>query len=1034
MVRFGLKEPADLERLREEARAAERRYRARVLVCMTGCRSLGAVELGKAFRERIAAGALGDEVSVVDVGCHGPCSLAPAVVIEPQEFLYGGVKPDDVDEIVEVTLRQGRPVERLCQSLNGKPLAAVQEVAFYRGQRRDVLVNCGRVDPTRIEDAVARNAYAAMVKALTTMQPDDVIAEVRSSGLRGRGGAGFPTGVKWDLCRRAPGDQKYLICNADEGDPGAFMDRALLEGVPHQVIEGMIIAAYAIGASHGFIYVRAEYPIAVEHVSAALAQARECGLLGENIFGTGFSFDIELRMGAGAFVCGEESALIASLEGHRGMPRPRPPFPVEKGYLGKPTTINNVETLANVPLILARGKDAYAGIGTERSKGTKIFALAGKVQNTGLVEVPIGTPLGEIIFDIGGGISNGRKFKAAQTGGPSGGCIPKELLNTPVDYESFKELGAIMGSGGLIVMDDDTCMVDLARFFLDFVQQESCGKCPPCRIGTRHMLDILRRICGGEGQEGDIERLEELAEEIKAGSLCGLGQTAPNPVLSTIRYFRDEYEAHIRQKRCPAVVCRALFRAPCEHGCPAGVNVPIYVGKIAEGKFSEALAVIRSTMPFAAVCGRVCHHPCESKCLRGQLDEPLGVHALKRFAADYAAATGDTTRPVAPPPNGYSVAVVGGGPAGLSAAWELARRGYAVKVYEALPVLGGMLAIGIPEYRLPAAILQREIDDILALGIQVETGVRIGKDLPLEELQKAGHSAIFLAVGAWKSTALGIPGEDLPGVVHAIDLLRDVNLSLIGHGEMPNVAREVAVVGGGNAAIDAARTALRLGAKEVHLVYRRTRDEMLADPQEIDEAAAEGVQMHFLAAPKRVVGKKAVIGLACSRMELREFDRSGRRRPVEVEAAEFVLKVGTVVVAIGQSVASDLSGSAVQVDRRGQILAAPETRETSVPGVWAGGDAVRGAGTVIDAIADGLQAARMIDQKVRGVPVEPVVLQDERGMLVDQGDVVEKARVVMPELPVCDRLSCFAEVELGYGAEAAREEANRCLKCHLGAR
>jgi NADH:ubiquinone oxidoreductase subunit F (NADH-binding)/(2Fe-2S) ferredoxin/NAD-dependent dihydropyrimidine dehydrogenase PreA subunit len=584
MIRPELKQPADLERFREEARAAERRYRARILVCMTGCRSLGAVELGKALRERVAAAGLGDEVSIVDVGCHGPCSLAPVVVIEPQDFLYGGVKPDDVDEIIELTLRQGRPVDRLCQQAGDKPVTTVGEASFYRSQQRQVLANCGRVDPTRIEDAVARDAYAAAAKALTTMDPEEVIAEVRGSGLRGRGGAGFPTGVKWDLCRKAPGDVKYLICNADEGDPGAFMDRALLEGVPHQVIEGMIIAAYAIGATHGFIYVRAEYPIAVEHVSTALAQARECGLLGENILGTGFSFDIELRMGAGAFVCGEESALIASLEGHRGMPRARPPFPVQKGYLGKPTTINNVETLANVPLILARGKDAYAVIGTKGSKGTKIFALAGKVQNTGLVEVPMGASLREVVFGIGGGVPDGGEFKAAQMGGPSGGCVPAQFLDLPIDYDSVKEIGAIMGSGGLIVMDDQTCMVDIARYFLEFAQNESCGKCVPCRVGTRHMLDILRRICRGKGEERDLELLQELAEEIKMGALCGLGQTAPNPVLTTIRYFREEYESHIREGYCPAHSCAGLFDysilddkctgcGACRRGCPADAIV-----------------------------------------------------------------------------------------------------------------------------------------------------------------------------------------------------------------------------------------------------------------------------------------------------------------------------------------------------------------------------------------------------------------------------------------------------------------------------
>jgi len=608
MVVSGLKTPADLERFRDEARAAERRYRSRVLVCMTGCRSLGAVELGKAFREQLAAAGLGDEVSVVDAGCHGPCSLAPAVVIEPQEFLYGGVKPDDVDEIIELTLRQGLPVERLCQSSNGKPVAVARDVAFYRGQRRDVLADCGRVDPVRIEDAVARGAYAAAAKALTSMQPDEVVAEVRGSGLRGRGGAGFPTGVKWDLCRRAPGDPKYLICNADEGDPGAFMDRALLEGVPHQVLEGMVIAAYAIGASHGFVYVRAEYPIAVEHVSVALAQAREYGLLGPDIFGSGFSFDIELRMGAGAFVCGEESALIASLEGHRGMPRPRPPFPVQKGYLGKPTVINNVETLANVPLILARGKDAYASIGTDGSKGTKIFALAGKVQNTGLVEVPMGASLRDVIFGIGQGVAEGREFKAAQMGGPSGGCVPAEFLDLPIDYDSVKSIGAIMGSGGLIVMDDQTCMVDVARFFLEFVQDESCGKCPPCRIGSRHMLDILRRICAGEGREGDVDQLRELAEEIRAGSLCGLGQTAPNPVLTTIRYFRDEYDSHIREGYCPAHVCAGLFHylvledvcigcGACQRRCPADAIV---------GERKKPHRILPEKCTYCGACFEVC--------------------------------------------------------------------------------------------------------------------------------------------------------------------------------------------------------------------------------------------------------------------------------------------------------------------------------------------------------------------------------------------------------------------------------------------
>jgi len=572
-------DPRSLEDLRQRCQAAEKKFRARVLLCMTGCRSMGAIAIAKAFRKQLAAAGLDREIAVVDVGCHGQCARAPLVLIEPQEYLYGGVKPEDVAEIIETTIRNGKPVERLCEGSNGQLAAAMNDIPFYKHQRKEVLKHCGRVDPKRIEDAIARGAFGAAAKVLTGMTPAQVIEEVTQAGLRGRGGAGFPTGVKWGFARKAAGDEKYLICNADEGDPGAFMDRALLEGDPHRVIEGMIIAAYAIGAARGFVYVRAEYPIAVEHVGIALEQARACGLLGENILGSGFNFDIEVRMGAGAFVCGEESALIASLEGHRGMPRSRPPFPVHKGYLGKSTCINNVETLANLSSLILNGKEWYAALGTKGSKGTKIFALAGKVNNTGLVEVPMGITLREIVFDIGDGVPNGREFKAAQMGGPSGGCVPKQFLDLPIDYDSLKEIGAIMGSGGLVVMDEDTCMVDIARYFLEFTQAESCGKCVPCRVGTRHMLDTLTRICAGAGKEEDIVELERLAQDIKDGSLCGLGQTAPNPVLTTIKYFCDEYEAHIRDKHCPAHVCRGLFRyeiiadnctgcTACRKACP----------------------------------------------------------------------------------------------------------------------------------------------------------------------------------------------------------------------------------------------------------------------------------------------------------------------------------------------------------------------------------------------------------------------------------------------------------------------------------
>ncbi len=551
-----LSNPIALEDFRADLRS--RRAKGRVLVCSTGCRARGALDISAAFTRELERTGLTGRTEVVETGCHGQCSLAPLVVIEPENTLYGKVTVEDVPEIVEA-LGAGTIVERLCVPEGDGIVPRLYDTPFYRGQRKEVLANCGRVDPKEIESGLVAGDYAAAAKAFAEMAPEEIIDEMKKAGLKGRGGAGFPAGLKWEFARKAPGKEKYLVCNADEGDPGAFMDRALLEGTPHQVIEGMLIAAYAIGASHGFIYVRAEYPIAVEHVKRALIQAREYGLLGDNILGSGFSFDIDLRMGAGAFVCGEETALIASLEGQRGMPRPRPPFPAGSGYLGKPTNINNVETLANVPLIIRNGSGWYSAIGTENSPGTKIFALAGKVQNTGLVEVPMGTTLREIVYDIGGGVEGDKPFKAAQMGGPSGGCVPADYLDMPIDYETVKEAGAIVGSGGLIVMDEETCMVDVARFFLEFTQNESCGKCVPCRVGTRQMVDILERICRGEGKPGDIGELEDLAVTVKTGSLCGLGQTAPNPVLTTIRYFRDEYEAHIKDHRCPAGVCTDLI-------------------------------------------------------------------------------------------------------------------------------------------------------------------------------------------------------------------------------------------------------------------------------------------------------------------------------------------------------------------------------------------------------------------------------------------------------------------------------------------
>ncbi len=547
-------------------------YRSHVLVCGgTGCSSSGSAKLIERFEGQLKEKGLDKEVKVVRTGCFGLCEAGPVVIVYPEGTFYSRVKEEDVDEIVAEHLLKGRKVQRLVYVDHKTHESSVQkslnEIGFYKQQMRVALRNCGVIDPENIDEYIAFDGYKALAKALTEMTPEQVIDEMLKSGLRGRGGAGFPTGKKWQFARASQAEHKYFVCNADEGDPGAFMDRSLLEGDPHAILEAMAIGGYAIGADEGWIYVRAEYPIAVKRLEKAIEQAHEYGLLGKDIFGTGFNFDIHIRLGAGAFVCGEETALMASIEGRRGEPKPKPPFPAVKGLFDSPTNINNVETLGNVAQIILKGADWFRSIGTERSTGTKVFALGGKINNTGLVEVPMGIPLRTIIEDIGGGCPNGKKFKAVQTGGPSGGCIPASLLDTPVEYDTLTAIGAMMGSGGMIVMDEDNCMVDIARFFLDFTVDESCGKCTPCRVGTRRMLEILERITQGKGEEGDIEKLQELAESIKNSALCGLGQTAPNPVLSTIKYFRDEYEAHIREKRCPAHHCQALLNYEITDAC-----------------------------------------------------------------------------------------------------------------------------------------------------------------------------------------------------------------------------------------------------------------------------------------------------------------------------------------------------------------------------------------------------------------------------------------------------------------------------------
>ncbi len=1031
---------AELQALRQALAAARDPSRPSVTICGgTGCRAKGSEQVAQALRDEIARHGLRGKVDVLATGCHGFCERGPVVVIKPEGIFYQGVTPADVPEVVAETLARGQLVERLLYTdpATGERIAHEHDVPFYKRQQRIVLDQNGAVSPTSIDDYIALGGYAALGKALTDLSPEEVIAQVLAARLRGRGGAGFATGTKWQLCRQAPGDLKYIICNADEGDPGAYMDRSLMEGNPHRVLEGMVIGAYAIGARQGYVYIRNEYPLAVEHLRKAIEQAHGYGLLGENILGSGLSFSIEVRLGSGAFVCGEETALMASIEGRIGEPRPRPPFPTEAGLWGRPTNINNVETWANVPLIVERGAAWYRELGTEASGGTKIFSLVGKINNTGLVEVPIGTALGDIIYDIGGGIPGGKGFKAAQLGGPAGGCIPREHLDVRIDYTTLKELGAIMGSGGLVVCDEDTCMVDLARYFVKFTQEESCGKCLPCRVGTRAMLDTLERICAGEGREGDIEYLVELGEEIRRSALCGLGQNAPNPVLTTIRYFRAEYEAHIRGRRCPAGACQKLVAAPCRNECPMGMDVPRYVSLVAEGRWGDARRAVLDTNPFPSVCGRVCDHHCEAKCRRRQLDEPVAIRELKRVAADESAQPAFVAQPADGLPR---VAVVGAGPAGLSCAYFLARLGYRPTVFEKLPVAGGMLSAGIPGYRLPKEVVAREVAAVEALGVEIKTNTAVGTDVTLAELRRQGYEAVFLAVGADQGRRLGIPGEDLSGAMTALDFLRAVNLGGACSGQPTAelarrcAGRAVVVVGGGNAALDAARSALRLGAAPVTLLYRRTRAEMPAQPEEIAAAEAEGVRIEELAAPLAILGDDGgVRAVQCQRLRPGEYDASGRRRPIPLEGAGFQLEATMVISAVGQAAdtAALRDGLALEAARDGTISADPEGR-TAVPWLFAGGDVVTGPATVARAIAAGRRAAEAIDQHLRPDPGRVYPWHEDRPPDVafdPEAEPVPYGRLRPPELAVAERVRSFCEVERALDRDAARREARRCLRC-----
>jgi len=1021
-------------RILEERPAVEKTI---VVTSGTCGQASGSTAVIEALRAEISARGLEKRVGLEITGCHGFCEMEPSLIIYPDGIFYKKLEPKDVPVIIDRTVLKGKPIPALEYEdpATGKKHPRQKDIPFYRDQMRLLTENNFRINPERIEDYIALDGYMPLAQALFDMTSEGVIEAVLTAGLRGRGGAGFPTGMKWRLCREAHGHPKYIICNADEGDPGAYMDRSLLEGNPHSVIEGMIIGAYAIGATDGYIYVRMEYPLAVKNVTLALENARKHGLLGENILGSEFHFDIHIVQGAGAFVSGEETALMASIEGHRAMPRQRPPFPAQEGLWGKPTNINNVETWANVPLILQMGADAFARIGTAKSKGTKIFSLVGKINNTGLVEVPMGITLRDIIFGIGGGVKGGKAFKAVQTGGPSGGCLSAGQLDLPIDYDSLAQAGTIMGSGGMIVMDEKTCMVDLARYFLHFTQEESCGKCVPCRVGTRQMHEMLTRITQGHGEPDDISRLEDLAGSVKIGSLCGLGQTSPNPVTSTLRYFREEYEAHIHKKQCPALACREIVSAPCHYICPVDQEASTYIALIAQGRYRDAYDVIVQDNPLPSICGRVCHHPCEKVCRAGEAGEPISIRALKRFVMDWAAREGYHPEVRRGAGNRERVAIVGAGPAGLSAAQTLARKGFRPTVFEKLPVAGGMLGAAIPEHRMPRKVLAREIADIEKAGVEIKTGQALGRDFTIDDLFAQGFKAVFIATGSWKSMPMGIPGEDAEGVLQSLEYLKAVNL-----GRPAAVGKRVCVVGGGNSAIDAARVAVRDKACEkVTILYRRTKAEMPAFPEEVEAAAEEGVDIHYLAAPVKILTKAGrVTAVECIKMELGEKDSSGRRRPVPVAGSEFKLGLDTLILAIGERPDGRSLGAKDGVEtRKGEnIVADAEILTTSRPGVFAGGDAVTGPNTVVEAMGAGKIAAAMIECYLEGRPIERTYVLNRPTRVVEPVELsaaeVENAkRPVEPHLPAAKRRKNFAEVELGLTEVMACAEARRCLRCDL---
>jgi NADH-quinone oxidoreductase subunit F len=1020
----------------------------RIAVGMGTCgRGNGAEAVHHAFHDAIERSGL--DIRLTSTGCFGACSQEAMINVwipgKPLVMLRR-VQATDVDRILAAVNEGKIPTDlawcrieewdHLTAHIRYSPgfpeIPLWSEIPFFAGQKRIVLRNCGLICPDDIDEYIAVGGYQALYKVLIDGRPDVVIEQIKAAKLRGRGGAGYATGLKWEFLAKAQGSPKYIVCNADEGDPGAYMNRNEIESDPHALLEGMIIAGCVTGATQGIIYVRAEYPLAVHRLMRALEQAREYGVIGANILGRPFHFDIELVEGAGAFVCGEETALISSLEGYAGRPRPRPPFPAHKGLFGKPTNINNVETWYNVAPIVLKGPAWFTETGSTKSAGTKVFSLVGKIANTGLVEMPLGTPLSKFVYDVGGGALKDRTIKAVQTGGPSGGCIPQEMFDTPVDYETLAALGSIMGSGGMVVMDEDNCMVDIARYFIEFTHSESCGKCVPCRVGLDQALNILNGLTKGNGTAAQLGLLDELGRFIRDTSLCGLGQSAPNPVLTTMRHFRHEFDDHMIAKRCRAGVCDSLALSPCENSCPLHMDIPRFLNLLEQGRLADAFESVIMDNPLPASTGRVCQHPCDNRCRRQTVDQAVNMREVHRFIADSILLSDDfeklATRflSIKMAPTGKSIAIVGAGPSGLTCAFYLALLGHDVTVFESQPEAGGMLRYAIPEYRLPKRVLAREIELIERAGVKFQFNVSVGQTVTLKDLDDQ-FDTVFVSIGTWKESWVYLPGTELKGVDHALPFLERVASA-----SETQLGKRVAIIGGGNAAVDSARTVIRKGA-EATIIYRRQRKDMPAIKEEVDAAQKEGVKLSFLSTPHRILGDAHgnVKGLEIEKTRLGEYDHSGRRKPVPTgEIVRF--DCDSVILAVGETFDVDFArASGLTLNEAGTIVVDRYTLGTSRPKFYAGGDVITGASNVSNAMGYGKKAARKIDEKLMGAK--------RFGLLFPGFDYKQEApdhpspsrRHRSAELEPAARVRSEEEVVVGLTSGDAAEECRRCLRCDV---